>query len=619
MTVLLDCLLFEMASKVTDRQNRCSLQDIAEAYDHIRETYQHNSGCFNFPCDHNIYLYQLNTVDGLRTYLNRLDNGHGPLYPYQTFVQSWYVDSPADDDFIFLPPLRPREIQDFLHQYAVTIPHTYHDDIAALIEAVREQVWRDGGSGGGHHVLDNGMRGATKFSKVHNANKRIKFGQLQADELATQRQRQQQQQQIEAEKQKQEQERKRQEEEARAYQEWLVEEQRLRLVKEKRKQEQQLKLEEEARRLRERLAWEQALRERQLMMEKERRRLSEQLNGERQKMQQLQDPEEFRKSAITRYANKLVTQRARPDQKISVEKLRTNLEMTLQHHSGDNNVKVNIFGSFASGLCSITSDVDFTVYNFARRYPDPIAELAKALRLAGYESVKAIANARVPIVSFKVWSFDCDISLDQPMGVINSKLIGTYRKIDDRFPSLWFAIKHLAKKHGILSGSTGFLSSYALTMMLIVFLQHVTSPPILPCLQQRERRQMVICEIDGHDFSFDRNWSNYQTFGGANTKSVGQLLLDFCEFYGCTFNYAIQEVNPCLGRIKARSYNPPPRSQKDKKPKDWPICILDPFITGRNVADNCRSSNVANIQKCFRDAFNALKIGDTDKAFKRHD
>ncbi|KAF8941802.1 hypothetical protein BGZ47_007170 [Haplosporangium gracile] len=263
-------------------------QDLAEVYDHIRKTYQYNSVCFNFPCDHNIYLHQFNIVNGLRTYLNRLGNKHGPLYPYQTFVQSWYVDSPVDDAFIFLLPLRPREIQDFLRQYVVTIPHTYHDDIVVLIEAVREHVWRDGGSGGGYYVLDNGIRGATKFSKVYNANKRVKSSQLQADELTAQRQRQRRQQQIKAEKQKQEQERKRQEDEARS--------------------KTRLELDNKCR--------------------------------------------EF-------------SHASRAD---------------LQHHSDDKNVKVGIFGSFASGLCSITSEVDFTVYNFARRYRDPIIELVKAPR-----------------------------------------------------------------------------------------------------------------------------------------------------------------------------------------------------------------------------------------------
>lgn len=570
MNVLLDCLLFEMAGKVTDRQNRCSLQDLADAYEHIRETYKDNPGCFNFPCDHNIYLHQLNTVDGLRAYLNRLDNGHGPLYPIQTFVQSWYAGSP-DDDFIHLPPLHDRQIQDFLHQYAVTIPHAYHDDIAALIQAVRLHVWRDGGSGGGFYILDNGMRAAIKFSRVYNANKRVKAGRLQADELAVLQQRQQRQQQLEAEK--EEQKRKHQEEKAQILQE--------RLAEEKRQRERQEVLKEQEERNR------------------------------------LQDRSMDNFKTITEYFRKLGSQMATSGQKESVEAFRKVLESILRQQSGDEKVKVHVVGSFASGLCAVTSDFDFTVYNFARHYTNPIQEVAKAFRSAGCQSVTAITNARIPIVSFQARGFKCDASLDQPMAVLNSKLVKTYTKIDGRFTQLWLAVRQIAKGHEILSGGTGFLSSFALTMMLIVFLQDKVSPPILPRLQQQERGRMEERKIDGYICSFDHNWDRYRTFSSGNNESVAMLLVGFCRFYGFHFNYAMQEVNPCMGVIKCRTLGPPAHSKQDKSPKVWPICIKDPFITGRNVAGNCRSNDVAAIQMCFRDAFRALSVGNIDKAFKR--
>ncbi|KAK3822482.1 MAG: hypothetical protein JOS17DRAFT_777260 [Linnemannia elongata] len=560
-----------MAGTVTDSHNRRSLEDLAHAYEHIRMAYEDHPKCFDFPCDHNIHLHKLNTVDGLRTYLNRLDNGHGPLYPYQTFVQSWCLGSPTDSDFIYLSPLNGRQIQDFLNQYAVMIPHAYHDDIAVLIQVVRDEVWGDGGSGGGLCILENEMRAAVKFSRVHNANKRAKAGQLQADELAALQQRQQRQQQLEAEK--EEQKRKHQEEEARILQE--------KLAKEKRQRERQVMLKEQ----------------------EERDRLQD----------RTMDP--FK--TITEYLRKVDSLRATSSQKESVEALRKNLESVLRQHSGDQKVKVRVYGSFASGLCTVTSDVDFSVYNFAQYYTNPIQELASVFRSAGAQFVQAIANARVPIVSFKAQGFDVDTSLDQSMAVFNSKLIYTYTKIDGRFAQLWLAVRQIAKGHEILSGSTGFLSSFALIMMLIVFLQDVVSPPILPQLQQRQRSRMEERNIDGYVCSFDHNWDRYRIFSSSNKESVATLLIDFCRFYGFLFNYAMQEVNPCLGVIKSRSFDPPANSTTNKRPTDWPICIMDPFITGRNVAGNCRSNNVAVIQTCFRDAYRALAVGNVEMAFKK--
>ncbi|KAF9910467.1 hypothetical protein EC991_006522 [Linnemannia zychae] len=574
-----------MAASTDDNDNKCFLQDIADAYDHIRQIYEIYSSSFSYPCDHNITIHDLNTVAGVQSYLGRLSNGHGPLFPYQTHVCSLYEGYPVYDStlYISLPALTSREINDFLNGYAETVPHIYHDDIAILIQALRDNLWINRGSGGGCYLLDNGMRATIKFSKIHNYNKRVKSGRLQADELVLRQALIQKRQQLEAEK--QEKERRQKEDEARILRERLAEEQRER--------EQQRKLDEEARLLRESLAKEQ--RERQMM---------------------LQQQQEYRYALATKCVNKLKTQIATPDSKESAEILRIILETNLRRYSGDNTVSIHIFGSFASGLCSITSDVDFTVYNFARHYKNPIEELAKALRWSKCQSVTTIANARVPIVSFKAQTFDCDMNIDQPMGVLNSKLIATYSKIDNRFVQLWFGVRHLAKKHGILSGSTGYLSSYALVMMLIVFLQDVTKPPMLPKLQQREPRQMVAYSLEGHDCSFDRGWSNYRTFASRNTKSTGELFIDFCRFYGFQFNYATQEVNPRFGAIQPRSFSPPQHNSTGSQPKVWSMCILDPFVCGRNVAGNCRNRNVVQIQQCFQTAYKALIAGNPESAFK---
>lgn len=45
-------------------------------------------------------------------------------------------------------------------------------------------------------------------------------------------------------------------------------------------------------------------------------------------------------------------------------------------------------------------------------------------------------------------------------------------------------LKWWAKSVGIIGASFGYLSSYALTLMIIAFLQN-TQPPVLPCLQEK--------------------------------------------------------------------------------------------------------------------------------------
>ncbi|KAG9066027.1 hypothetical protein KI688_001246 [Linnemannia hyalina] len=342
----------------------------------------------------------------------------------------------------------------------------------------------------------------------------------------------------------------------------------------------------------------------------------------RQHQRQAQDTENLaqRNIAITEYMDKLrATQAATPRRKNEVQAIRHAVERRLREHYRDYGIEVHLFGSFASGLCSMSSDADMTVYNIRMASPHcpPIVELAAVLQRISYQRfsyqrVTSIPNARVPIASWKLHGIQCDANLNQPMGVHNSKLISTYSKIDDRFMTLWFSIKQIGKQHGIISASTGFLSSYALTMLLIVFLQDVTSPTILPRLQQSPLATLHI--IDGYDCSFDSQ-TIYTNYGADNTRSVGQLLIDFFYFYGYIFDYASQEVHPSLGMIQNRSITPPARSRMDRRPKDWPICILDPFITDRNVAGNCGKENVARIQTCFQSAYHALQENDINKAF----
>jgi len=56
---------------------------------------------------------------------------------------------------------------------------------------------------------------------------------------------------------------------------------------------------------------------------------------------------------------------------------------------------------------------------------------------------------------------------------------------------------------GIIGAANGLLSSYALMLMLIAFLQH-TSPPVLPCLQEKfnvesQKRQTVHYPVSYYD------------------------------------------------------------------------------------------------------------------------
>ena len=76
---------------------------------------------------------------------------------------------------------------------------------------------------------------------------------------------------------------------------------------------------------------------------------------------------------------------------------------------------------------------------------------------------------------------EVDFLVNNPLGIINSDLIFKYSQVDQRFHIMNVYLKHWAKHFKIIGASNQFLSSYALTLMIIAYLQS-TKPFVLPCL-----------------------------------------------------------------------------------------------------------------------------------------
>ncbi|KAG0284775.1 hypothetical protein BGZ96_010880 [Linnemannia gamsii] len=261
----------------------------------------------------------------------------GGYYEYRYDSDEW-IQQYETIQYIPLQRFLGQEVEQFLFEYAVLVPRTYHNDIAILIQGLRDFVWPHKGSGGPRCWISNGMVAAKKFSRDYNAEKRVKWGEYQFNESSPQEVciRQQQQR---AEAAQPELDLVRQKE---------VERRRLERAAEERKQ-QQIKRQEEAAR-------------------------------------------DHRNAIITDYMYKLETsQVARADRKNDVEKERQRLEDYLSSYFGDV-VQVQLFGSLTSGLGCMTSDADFTLHFEFHNAPS-IVVLADALHIIGCQSVTSISHA----------------------------------------------------------------------------------------------------------------------------------------------------------------------------------------------------------------------------------
>ena len=68
------------------------------------------------------------------------------------------------------------------------------------------------------------------------------------------------------------------------------------------------------------------------------------------------------------------------------------------------------------------------------------------------------------------------------LALANTELILTYTKLDDRIPLLMYTIRAWAKYNNLTGRNSFQMTSYALTLMVLHYLQHIT-PPVVPCLQ----------------------------------------------------------------------------------------------------------------------------------------
>ncbi|KAG0199979.1 Zinc finger, CCHC domain-containing protein [Mortierella sp. GBA30] len=298
------------------------------------------------------------------------------------------------------------------------------------------------------------------------------------------------------------------------------------------------------------------------------------------------------------------------------------------------------FGSYVTGLGNLQSDIDICVY--AEHY-DPFAShsdvsyLAEILRLSGLKEVRAITDAKVPIIKFvdPVTEIACDMNVQHPLGIYNSGLIKAYLDIDVRLGKFLFVLKYFAKTHGILDGSSGFLCSYAYILMAIVFFQG-QKEPILPRLQSKNEKpksvndqgksrkalptfgtllrdgiiEQTYVQQDGKmfDCTYDSRVDLYRSYGLQNKKTVSQLLFEFFEYFARRFDYRTMEVSSLHGRIQER------HAIVREKRQQLALAKLTDSSTSSPAPGSFNKCNNATPAYTF-DSKKQLWLSEADKAF----
>ena len=105
--------------------------------------------------------------------------------------------------------------------------------------------------------------------------------------------------------------------------------------------------------------------------------------------------------------------------------------------------------------------------------------------------------------------------------MINTQLLYAYSRMDSRVAPLVTAFKHWADVRGIKNAQGGFFASYALTLMMIFFLQKVKVVPVLHNLVPEFRSGDG---FGGQELYLPR-WRS------SNSQNLGSLFRDMLKFY----------------------------------------------------------------------------------------
>mmetsp|Transcript_53185 Transcript_53185/g.173012 ORF Transcript_53185/g.173012 Transcript_53185/m.173012 type:complete len:427 (-) Transcript_53185:15-1295(-) len=269
---------------------------------------------------------------------------------------------------------------------------------------------------------------------------------------------------------------------------------------------------------------------------------------------------------------------------------------------------VNPFGSAITGLWVPGSDLDLCVIvpgaNDRHLQTRALRKIAGELRRAGASHhVLPRIGAQMPIVRWsprREGGIACDISVNNALAVANSRLLAQYIQVDSRVRPLGLCIKFWASQRNINDRSQGTLSSFALTLMLIHFLQRRT-PPILPSLQDLAvTRGYPPLFIQGADCRYCSRPSDVTAAmkqlkenGVANSESLDSLLQEF-------FLYFAHEYQRGTLAIRSRA-----SFVQRLDEADCYLVVDNPFEPGKDVA-NVEVRHYTRLHEEFRRAWSIL-------------
>ncbi|XP_048216539.1 speckle targeted PIP5K1A-regulated poly(A) polymerase [Perognathus longimembris pacificus] len=219
----------------------------------------------------------------------------------------------------------------------------------------------------------------------------------------------------------------------------------------------------------------------------------------------------------------------------------------------------------------------------------------------GVYRVQTVPHARRPVVKFchRPSGLHGDVSLSNRLALHNSRFLSLCCQLDGRVRPLVYTIRCWAQGRG-LSGSGPLLNNYALTLLVIYFLQ-TRDPPVLPSVAQLTQKagEGEQVEVDGWDCSFPRDASRLEP--STNVEHLSSLL---AQFFSCVSSWDLRGSLLSLREGRALPVVGALPSNLWEGLRLGPMNLQDPFDLSHNVAANVTSRMAGRLQNCCRVAAN---------------
>ena len=162
-------------------------------------------------------------------------------------------------------------------------------------------------------------------------------------------------------------------------------------------------------------------------------------------------------------------------------------------------------------------------------------------------------------------------------------------------------IKYWAKQRKITNNNPFVISSYAVTLMVINYLQCI-KPPLLPCLQEIEKKSNM---INGYNCYFYNDLNKLKKFGSSNKTTVGELLLGFYFYFSQIFDWYSSVISVRTGRCLTKSEKKW-TARKEGSKDFFFFTIEDPFDIDNNLGKQVSGEKLKFIQNEFERAYKLL-------------